>query len=267
MMSSAINHLSTKTSQDPISSCNSTSATLNKLLPVKICGFVIMGLVDSGNSFYKAMSLAVAMKIGLTYYHPYKGPPVGTASTGSSLDIVGLIQSTTFSLTDESRKEHKLTSRLVIVKHLSCGLNISLPFLVEHSLDQLHSQGILLMIQKDVRFPLYRNLTHARRQLKVENIETPRISVITLGDNFVNVSTQVHQTIPPRTGRLIPATLGKTFVGNPTDSVFSLKNSFIHKINNLNNKSHPDQDESYLGLNSIDQVVLVSNSNDVVIFF
>ena len=76
------------------------------------------------------------------------------------------------------------------------------------------------MTQKNVRLPLYRNLFHARLRLKVEKIEKPRISVITLGDNFVNVSNQVCQTIPPRTGRLIPVTLDKTFVCNPTDSVF-----------------------------------------------
>ena len=79
------------------------------------------------------------------------------------------------------------------------------------------------MTQKNVRFPLYRNLYHARRRLKVEKIESPRISVITLGDNFVSVSNQVRQTIPPRTGILIPGTLDKTFVGNPTTLSFLSK--------------------------------------------
>ena len=196
-MSAFINHLSTKEARDLISSCNTTPATLNKLLLVKICGSVIMGLVDSGNRFYNAISLAVAKKIGLTYYQPYDGLPVGTASVGSNLDIVGLIHSTTFSLIDESEEEYKLTSRLVIIKHLSCGLNLSLPFLVENGLDQLHSQGVLWMSQKNVKFPLYRNLTNARQHRKVEKIDSPRISVITLGDNFINVSNQVRQTIPP----------------------------------------------------------------------
>ena len=60
--------------------------------------------------------------------------------------------------------------------------------------------------------------------------------------------------------------MDKTFVGDPTDSVFSVfsfKNAFIQKINKL----HPDQDESYLGLNSMDQAVSVSDSNDVEIYF
>ena len=152
-MSAFINNFSTQEAQDLISSCNTASATLNKLLPVKICGSIIMGLVNSGNSFYNAVSSAVAKKISLTYYQPYDGPPVGTASVGSNLHIVGLIHCTTFSLIDESEKEHKLISRLVIVKHLSCGLNISLPFLVEHGLDQLHSKRILLTSQKNVTLP------------------------------------------------------------------------------------------------------------------
>ena len=49
---------------------------------------------------------------------------------------------------DEMGKIHKLASHLVIVKHLSCGLNISLPFLVVNGLDQLHSEGILMWTSK-----------------------------------------------------------------------------------------------------------------------
>ena len=104
-----------------ISSFNSKSATLNKLLPIRISGYTILGLVDSGNSFYNAISLAVANKIGLTQYQAYHGPPVGTAQTGSHLTVVGIIKSTTLRLTDETGKIHKFASRLVVVKHLSCG--------------------------------------------------------------------------------------------------------------------------------------------------
>ena len=167
-MSNTTNKSPTKEVRDLVSSCSTNSATLNKLLPVKICGSTVLWLIDSGNSFYNAISLAVATKIGLTYYQPYDGPPVGTALAGSNLDVVGLIKSTTFSLIDESGKEHRLSSPLVIVRHLSCGLNISLPFLVENGLDQLHSQGVLLLSQKNVKFPLYRNLVHARRRMKVK---------------------------------------------------------------------------------------------------
>ena len=35
----------------------------------------------------------------------------------------------------------------------------------------------------------------------------------------------------------------------------------------MNNKLNPDHDDSNLGLNSIDQAVLVSDSNDVEIYF
>ena len=110
-----------------INSFQSKSTALNKLLPVKLCGSMVLGLVDSGNSFYNAISLSVATKIGLTHYDKYQGPPVGTALVGSTLDIVGIINKIGFGLTDESGQRHVINARLVIVRHLSCGLNISLP--------------------------------------------------------------------------------------------------------------------------------------------
>ena len=189
--------------QELISSFNTKSTTVNKLLPVRICDRTILGLVDSGNSFYNAISLAVTTKIGLSYYQPYKGPPVGTAQTGSALNVVGLIKSITFGLMDETGKIHKLALRLVIVEHLSCGLNISLPFLVDNGLDQLHSEGVLLWISKKAQFPLYQNMAHARQRMKTNITESQQISVITLGDNQLNVRSSVRQTIPPRTGKLM----------------------------------------------------------------
>ena len=134
-MSFFINKLSTNEAKDLVSSCTLNSAKLDKLLPVKIGGTFVMALVDSGNSFYNALSLAVTKKIGLLQYEPYKGSPVGTASVGSSLNIVGVVPSIQLTLTDDTGKEHQLTSRLVVVRHLSCGLNLSLPFMVEHGLD------------------------------------------------------------------------------------------------------------------------------------
>ena len=138
-----------------------------------------MALVDSGNSFYNALSLSVAKRINLLEYQPYKGSPVGTASVGSSINIVGVIPSINFHIKYDTGKEHSMASRLVIVKHLSCGLNISLIFMVEHGLDQMHCQGILLKNPKNIRFPLYRNINHARRRLrdnKENPVEVPQIN-------------------------------------------------------------------------------------------
>ena len=134
----SVNDEFSSTIKDLISSCNDTSVNLHKLIPVKLQGHTIMALVDSGNSFYNALSLSVAKRINLLNYQPYTGSPVGTASIGSSINIVGAVPSILFYLQDDSGKEHAMSSRLVIVKHLSCGLNISLPFLVEHGIDQLH---------------------------------------------------------------------------------------------------------------------------------
>ena len=248
-----------------ISSFNSKSVTLNKLLPVRISGYTILGLVDSGNSFHNAISLAVATKIGLTQYQSYNGPPVGTAQTGSNLNVVGIIKSANFHLTDEAGKIHKLASRLVVVKRLSCGLNISLPFLVDNGLDQLHSEGILFWTSRRIRFPLYRNMSHARRRMKREFIEESQASVINLGGNQLEVRNSVRQTIPPRTVKLIPAITSKNLVDKPTDSVFSFKPSFTNKM--TVNKLHPDQDDSYASLNFLDQAVRLTDSDEVEIYF
>ena len=85
-----------------LNSLQSKSTALNKLLPVKLCGSVVLGLVDSGNTFYNAISLSVAVKIGLSKYDEYEGPPVGTALVGSTLDIVGIVNKASFGLIDES---------------------------------------------------------------------------------------------------------------------------------------------------------------------
>ena len=138
--------------KDLISSCRTISASLPKHLPVILNGRTVMALVDSGNSFCNALSLSVAKRIPLTDYQPYTGSPVGTASVGSSINIVGIVPSLNFYIQDDTGKEHVLPSRFVIVKHLSCGLNISLPFLVEHGLDLILFQGILLKNPKNIPF-------------------------------------------------------------------------------------------------------------------
>ena len=263
-MSASINKISSDFDvKELIRSCHTISASLHKLLPVKLNGYTVMALVDSGNSFCNALSLSVAKRIHLLNYQPYTGSPVGTASVGSSINIVGIVPSFDLHVPDDTGKEHVMPSRLVIVKHLSCGLNISLPFMVEHGLDLIISQGILLKNPKNIRFPLYRNINHARRRLKNDLDEAPQINVVTVGEQSAIVSSKMRQTIPPRTGKLIPVRVEETKVQDPTDSVFTFKDSFIGKIEKL----HPDQDETYLGLNSLDQVVSVSDSNEVEIYF
>ena len=106
-----------------------------------------------------------------------------------------------------------------MVLHLSCGLNISLPFLVENGLDQLHSQGILLWSSKSLQFPLYGKMSHARQVAQTSLLN----STITLGDPTAEVSNKIRQTIPPHTGKLINATIsGKAIVKEVADNVFFL---------------------------------------------
>ena len=84
------------------------------------------------------------------------------------------------------------------------------------------------------------------------------------------MSNRVRQTIPPRTGKLINALVpGNTIVNEPTDTVFSYKNSFLNKVSALSkvNTSHPSQDETYSGLNLLDQATSVSDNNEVNVYF
>ena len=94
-------------------------------------------------------------------------------------------------------------------------------------------------------------------------------SNITLGDSTAELSNKIHQTIPSHTRKLINATIsGKAIVKEATDTVFSDKNSFLNKIYVLSaNTKHPSQDETYFGLNYLDQATLVSKSNELNVYF
>ena len=98
------------------------------------------------------------------------------------------------------------------------ALTFSLPFLVENGLDQLHSQGDLLWSKKQVQFPLYLWLAHARKSLSTT---VPRNS-ITLEGSTVEVSSKNCQTIPLRTRKGFNAMVnGEAIVKKQADFVFS----------------------------------------------
>ena len=70
--------------------------------------------------------------------------------------------------------------------------------MVENGISQLHPHGVLLWSDKNIRFPLYRNMSHARKVMQ----GSPQVSTITLGNSKAEVSNRVRQTIPPGTGKL-----------------------------------------------------------------
>ena len=193
--------------RDLISSLHSKSTALNKLLPVWLCGSTVIGLVDSGNSFYNAISLAVANKIGLSNFHHYTGPPVATALVGSTLDIVGIINITLGHI-DESGRQHSISSRLVIVRHLSCGLNISLQFMVQNGISQLHPNGVLLWSNKNIRFPLCRNMRHARKIHQWKN-DPPKLAP------YILISLHKWKNDPQKLGPYISMSLQKWKMTHP----------------------------------------------------
>ena len=109
-------------------------------------------------------------------------------------------------------------------------------------------------------------MVHARKFLPPSTMIN---SVITLGESTVEPSNKNRQIVPPRTGKVLNAMVnGKAVAQKQADTVFSYKNSFINKIHHFSlNKEHPSQDENYFGLNSLDQAVLVNNSNKIDVYF
>ena len=108
-------------------------------------------------------------------------------------------------------------------------------------------------------------MSHARQLAS----KSPTVGAINITNSTAEVSNKIRQTIPPHTGKLINATiLGKTIVNNQTDTVFSYKNSFLNKVHVLRaNKEHPSQDETYFGINSLDQATTISESNELNVYF
>ena len=120
---------------------------------------------------------------------------------------------------------------------------------------KLHSQSVLLWTKKRLQFPLYSRTWDMPASFlpTISNVNAIN-SVITLGDSTVEVSNKNRQVMPPELANLLMRLVnGKAIVQKQADTVFSYKNSFLNKANQLSlNKEHPSQDENYFGLNSLD---------------
>ena len=250
--------------QTIINALSSKAKDYRKLVPVRLKGHTVLALVDSGNSFYNAISLAVAKRIGLSDFKPYDGPPVGTAQTGSHLDIVGIANRTPLSFQAEEGNEVKFMTKFIIVQHLSCGINLSLPFLVDNGLDQLHSVGKLRLQSRNLHFTLYRDRKHA---LTTVTPEPQTINAITVSDAEAKVYSTSRFTVPPKTGQLVDACIKTPVpITKATDSVFSYDCKFLNKMQEL--QINGPQGENYLlGLNAIDQAVTIGKSNTLRVRF
>ena len=237
------------------------SADYNKVIPVRLNGHEVLALVDSGNTFWNAISSAVARTIGLECKSKYKGPPIGTAKNGESLAIVGLTDTVPMTFVDETGTGHNFSTRLVVVNHLSNGLNISLPFLVDNHIDQIHSQGILHCVPKNARFPMYKDKKHAKNTTDLKYLSH---SVISISEVDIPVYSGHRVSIPPKTGKLLTAYINDNLSETPhISTIFSFNPHFLNKVEHLGK----DQENLQLGLNSMDQAVVVDNKTVQLYFF
>ena len=222
-----------------------------KYLPVHIQKHTVLALVDSGNGIGNAISAALAKFLKIRAKHKYTGPMVGTAKKGQTLDIVGIIPKFHFKLTDSSQRQHAFTSPLLIVKHLSCGLNFSGPWLRTSQINQLHTLNCLEY--KGIKFPLYESLSHARMKIKHPSVNC--IVISTIGDEICKVYSAPRKTIiSPFTAFYRPVYLHQE-VTIPQDgtSIFSIHSSFFDKIRaQLGN---PDSVSQLIAMNEQDQIV------------
>ena len=222
-----------------------------KYLPVHTQKHVVLALVDSGNGIGNAISAALAKFLKIKAKRRYTGPMVGTAKKGQTLNIIGIIPKFHFKLTDSSQQQHSFTSPLLIVKHLSCGLNFSGPWLRASQINQLHTLDCLE--HKGIKFPLYESLSHARMRIKHPSVS--RIVISTIGDENCKVYSAPRKTvISPFTAFYLPVCLNQEVI-TPQDGtpIFSIHSRFFDKIKEQ--LDNPNSISQLITMNEQDQIV------------
>src|SRR5438093_10054119 len=168
------------------------------LCPVKLNGHPSYALIDSGNVVFNAISERFARELfGTDDISQHIKPLaeckyIGTAEKGAKLRVLGITkQPLTLRFGGTTMKYY--TSPIVI-RGLTMDINISGPFLAEHGIDQIHSQGAIKVkvklvrivtyktarrdIQKLCRDCLHKNTQATNEQQSVCHISTPTRDVI-----------------------------------------------------------------------------------------
>ena len=124
-----------------------------KFLPVRIKGMAASALVNSGNVWRNATSRQFFDQLGLTNAHisPMPGVQVGMAQASAKLDVLGEVAKPLHIQFDGLDTKFKFQP--VVIENLAMDINICVPFLRQHSIDQIHSKNAL-QIQGQL-VPLY----------------------------------------------------------------------------------------------------------------
>ena len=113
-------------------------------VPITIGEVTCRAMVDSGNLFKNVISKDLMLALGLTLADlaPMEDKTtVGTAKKGECLQILGRVKKPLHITLGDNPTKFK--TRPVVLDGLAMAFNISGPFLSKHSIDQLHSRGVL----------------------------------------------------------------------------------------------------------------------------
>ena len=152
---------------------------------------------------------------------------------GHPLRIAGVLNNVKLQMMDSLGTTNNFTTTLLVVKDLSCGFNISGPWLHLMKMDQLHPQGCLR--RGSNTFPMYSSMAHARQHLlsvKEPPSKTEQLSVISEDTMKVYTKSQGITMIPSQSGTTITAVLTDPIpIVQSGVNMFNYSSSFLHKMN------------------------------------
>jgi hypothetical protein len=120
-------------------------------VPMSIVGVICKAMVDSGNLWKNVLSLDFLHQLGLTRDDLREVPgiqEVGTAKSGTGLKVLGELKTPIHLRFGGCATRFKC--RPVVLEGLSMPFNLSGPFLAQFGIDQLHSEGALLVQGKKI---------------------------------------------------------------------------------------------------------------------
>ena len=121
-----------------------TEALHNKQRPTcvkaELNGIVVTALIDSGNNvFDNAISEKLLNALGISHNSLQKFPcSVGTAQTGTSLEVIGQLSHNLTLLLGEC--PIPLHTRPIVIQNLSMSLNISAHFMLENNISLMNKK-------------------------------------------------------------------------------------------------------------------------------
>jgi hypothetical protein len=127
------------------------SGPFKYFVPMSIGGVICKAMVDSGNLWKNVLSLDFLHQLGLTRNDLQEVPgiqQVGTAKSGTGLKVLGELKTPIHLRFGGCATRFKC--RPVVLEGLSMPFYLSGPFLAQFGIEQLHSEGALLVQGKKI---------------------------------------------------------------------------------------------------------------------